>query len=79
MTIDPLTISLITVIFAGIGAIILKLHIKTCNLCCINSDCTRSRNNSIIDIDADTIDSIHPSISVSPIGTPNTTRKVSEV
>jgi hypothetical protein len=77
MAIDPLTISLITVIFAGIGAIILKLHIKTCNLCCINSDCSKSRSNSTADLDA--IDSIHPSISVSPIQTPNTNRKVSDV
>jgi hypothetical protein len=49
MAIDPLTVTLISAIFAGIGAIILKLHIKKCNTGCINSDCTRSRHNSIVE------------------------------
>lgn len=47
MAIDPLTVTLVSAVLAGIGAIILKLHINRCNLCCINSDCRKSRNNSM--------------------------------
>lgn len=39
---DPLTISLIIAIFAGIALIIARLHLKKCHSLCCDSDCTRS-------------------------------------
>lgn len=76
MAIDPLTVTLVSAVLAGIGAIILKLHINRCNLCCINSDCRKSRNNSMACLEEIAVE---PTAHISTPNTPNTNRKVSDV
>ena len=76
MGLDPLSISAIIIsVIGAIGVFVAKVHLQHCLFCkCIESDCRRNNN----DID-EPIESVPPFISVSPMGTPKTTKRTSEV
>jgi hypothetical protein len=74
MGLDPLSVSAIIIsVIGAIGVFVAKTHLQHCLFCkCIESDC---RNNNQLD----QTENIPPFVSVSPMGTPQTTKKMSEV
>ena len=75
MGLDPLSVSAIIIsVIGAIGVFVAKTQLQHCLFCkCIESDC---RNNNQQD---EPNENIPPFVSVSPMGTPQTTKKMSEV